>query len=338
MAPKCRFTSLRRQRISSRMKIELSLSVYSHAAQFIGKRPWEVSRSLELMVAAHRAAYEVYRHAPVVVGIDIYNLEAEAYGCAVREPEGNGIPAIVEHPFSSAAETVGIRPFDPNRDGRLPAVIEAARRLREAIPEADVRVPLSGPFSIAQNLLGLTALLTETALAPEGVRALLHRLVEGQIAFSRAVKDAGLGVAFFESAAAPPLLSPAQFREVELPPLKEVMGGVADVMGRPVPCIIGGDTCPIIPEMLATGTRFLICPAETDRVRFLERMRAHSEVTVRVNLPTHVYTRGPRERIRAEIDAVCELAAGRANVLLGTGAIPYGTPVENVLFIREYVS
>ena len=30
----------------------------------------------------------------MVVGIDIYNLEAEAYGALVGTPEGNGIPAI----------------------------------------------------------------------------------------------------------------------------------------------------------------------------------------------------------------------------------------------------
>jgi len=43
------------------------------------------------------------------------------------------------------------------------------------------------------------------------------------------------------------------------------MAGVADRMGEPVPCIIGGNTHPIVPDMVATGTRFLICPSETDR-------------------------------------------------------------------------
>ena len=41
---------------------------------------------------------------------------------------------------------------------------------------------------------------------------------------------------------------------------------------------------------------------------------------------------------KAEIDAVIELAAGRENILLGTGAIPYETPVENLMFMKEYCS
>ena len=36
-----------------------------------------------------------------------------------------------------------------------------------------------------------------------------------------------------------------------------------------LPCIIGGDTAPIVEDLLTTGTDFLICPAETDREAFL---------------------------------------------------------------------
>jgi uroporphyrinogen decarboxylase len=45
-------------------------AVYEHAAKLIGKTIWEISRSKELIVEAHRTAFELYRHTPVVVGID----------------------------------------------------------------------------------------------------------------------------------------------------------------------------------------------------------------------------------------------------------------------------
>jgi hypothetical protein len=35
---------------------------------------------------------------------------------------------------------------------------------------------------------------------------------------------------------------------------------------------------------------------------------------------------------------VIALAAGRPNILLGTGAVPYETPPGNILLIKEYVS
>ena len=74
--------------------MELSPSVYEHAAAVIGRTPWDVSRDAELLFAAHAAAYRLYRHTPIMPGIDIYNLEAEAYGGVVRQPQGVGIPAI----------------------------------------------------------------------------------------------------------------------------------------------------------------------------------------------------------------------------------------------------
>jgi len=320
------------------MKIPLSLSVYEHAARFINKTPSEVARDGRLIWQAHRETYKFYKHFPIVVGIDIYNLEAEAYGCEIQFPDGIGIPAITQPLFSSLEEAQKIKPFDPETAGRIPHIIEAGRKLKDEFPEADVRIPVSGPFSIAQNLLGLNQLTLDVAMRPDKVREFLGRLVDGQIIFSQAVVDAELDVAFFESAAAPPLLSPRHFREIELPSLKRAIQGISRVAGHPVPCIIGGDTEPIIPEMLETGTDFLICPSETNRIAFLDKMKEHPEIKVRVNLDTRLYTYGTKGEVVADIDKIIELAGGKPNILLGTGAIPYETPPEILLFIKDYVS
>jgi uroporphyrinogen-III decarboxylase len=186
-------------------------------------------------------------------------------------------------------------------------------------------------------LLGLDELLTGVALEPERVRAFLAQLIPGQLTFCQAVVAAGLDVAFFESAAAPPLLSPRQFREVELPALTAIITRVAKIVGHPVPCIIGGDTEPIIDAMMETGTGFVICPAETDREEFVTRMERYPQVKVRVNLDPGLYTRGTKAEILADVDRVIALAAGRDSILLGTGAVPYETPPENLLLIRDYV-
>jgi hypothetical protein len=70
--------------------MDFSPSVYEHAAFLIGRTPWEVSRDADLLFQAHAEAFRCYRHAPVVVGIDIYNLEAEAYGGVIERPRGTG--------------------------------------------------------------------------------------------------------------------------------------------------------------------------------------------------------------------------------------------------------
>ena len=315
--------------------MDFSPSVYEHAAFLIGRTPWEVSRDGDLMFEAHAEAFRRYRHAPVVVGIDIYNLEAEAYGGMINRAQGTGIPAIAKPICSSVRELLELEPFDPAAAGRIPMVIEVGNRLAETFPHADVRVPLSGPFSIASNLVGFETLLGGVLTEPAAVAAALEHLVEGQTVFCRAICRAGLDVAFFESAAAPPLLSPKMFRAVELPALKSIIGRSSAIVGHPVPCIIGGDTTGILDAILETGTRYVVCPAETDQEAFMAKIWSRAEVRVRVNLSPQVMVRGTRRQLRREVNRVKGLTAGRENVCLGTGALPYETPPENVLWLKE---
>ncbi len=321
------------------MKIPFNPSVYEHAARFAGRTPWETSRDPELMFQGHRDAWLEYRHTPIVVGIDIYNLEPEAYGARVHDPGEDGIPAILQPLFSSLDEALDIPPFDPCRDGRIAMVIDTGQRLKAALPEADVRVPVAGPFSIAFNLRGITALCEDVALRPAETARWLMRLAENQTVFSRAVIEAGLDVAFFESAAAPPLLSPRLFREVELPALKRIMETTAAIAGHAVPCIMGGDTVKILDDLLATGTGYVVCNVETDQRRFVDRLCAtHPHVNVRINMDPRIVACHEPDRIRAEVDRILAIATGRPNCLMGTGCLPLETPPSNIRLIREYLA
>jgi len=317
--------------------MDISPSVYEHAARFLDRTPWEVSRDGDLIFAAHAAAYRTYRQTPVMPGIDIYNLEPEAYGAVVEKPAGVGAPAVSRPSFGSVRELLELAPLDPQRDGRIPIIIDVARRLAAEFPEALIRVPVSGPFSIASNLVGFETLLLEVATEPATVRMALEHLVEGQVAFVREIKRAGLDVAFFESAACPPLLSPQAFRQVELPALKLIMQRIGQVVGHPIPCIIGGNTEPIVDALLETGTGYLVCPFATDQQAFMKKVRHRTDVRIRINTDVELLARGPWERIKADADRIIRLAAGRENVCMGTGALPYETPPENVLRLMEYV-
>ena len=321
------------------MKIPFSPSVYEHAARFVGRSPWEVSRDPELLFAGHRAAYLEYRHRPIVVGIDIYNLEAEAYGARIAVPGDNGIPAIHEPLFATLEEALALPPFDPQRDGRIAMVIAVGRRLAHELPDADVRIPVAGPFSLAFNLRGITNLCEDVALRPEEVARWLMRLAENQAVFCRAVADAGLDVAFFESAASPPMLSPKQFHEVELPALKRILEIAADCVGHPVPCIMGGDTIRVLDDILATGTSYVVCNVETDQAAFVRRVaQTHPQVKVRVNMDPGIVAGRDRGALYREIDRILGLAARHANCLMGTGCLPLETPPENIRVIKEYLA
>ena len=317
--------------------IPFAPSVYEHAARVIDRSPWDVSRDGDLLSQGHCEAFRLYNHNPVVVGIDIYNLEAEAYGAPVEKPDGNGIPAISKHPYGTAEELLNLEPLDPQRDGRIPMVIEAARRVAGECPGTDVRIPLSGPFSLATNLVGFESLLCEIQINPDLVSRVLRHLVAGQVAFCREVVRQDLDIAFFESAATPPLLAPHQFRDVALGALIQIMEETSAVVGHPVACIMGGDTLPILDYILDTGTGYVCCPAKTNQPKFMEKMQAHPDVMVRINMNPSGITSKNFDDVQKEVDRVLALADNREKVCIGTGCLPFEADSDVVLKTKEYV-
>jgi uroporphyrinogen-III decarboxylase len=315
--------------------MEFTPVVYEHAAKFIGRRPWEVSRSADLLVEAHAAAYAVYRHAPVVAGIDVYNVEAEAYGAVVGASRENEVPSVVGHLCQGAADLCRLVWPDAAGSGRFPMIMEAAARLKEECPGAEVRIPLSGPFSIACALVGFQGILTEVLTDPDTVAAALRYLAAGQLEVCRTFASRGFRVIFFDSAASPPIISSDSFRSVVLPALREMIAGVRSLTNESPPLIIGGDTAGILEDLLRTGTEYVICPAETDRQAFMEVMKKYPSVTVRMNTPARLFASDDREALRAELEYLAKLAGGRPATVLGSGVLPYDADPSMVRFAQE---
>jgi len=317
--------------------MKFSPSVYEHAAKLIDHSPWEVSRNGNLLFRAHAEAFRRYCHSPVIVGIDIYSLEPEAYGASIIKPEENNLPAIQSPICASADDISHLMEFDPSVDGRLPMVIETGKKLASALPDAVVKIPVSGPFSIASNLMGVERLLMETFLNPDAVKQALAVIVDGQLRFCREILAHNLEIAFFESSATPPLISPQMFHDVELPALKFMLEETAKMVGHSMPCIIGGDTAPVLDSILETGSQYVICPSETNQLAFMEKMERHPDVMVRVNMDPGILVSGHLKQIHQEVDRVMSLAAGRENVCIGTGVLPYETDPNVVDEIKSYM-
>lgn len=321
------------------MSIPFTPAIYEHAAALIGRSPWEVSRDEDLLVEAHLQAYREYRHTPVVVGIDIYNLEAEAYGGPIDKPSDNNIPAINDHIYPDLASTRDMPGIDPASDGRLAMFIRAGQRLAEALPDADIRIPVSGPFSIAASLRGITGLCEDVIDYPAETADWLMRLAKNQGPFFEAVVAAGLDVAFFESAAAPPLISPTQFRDIELPALNYILKVAAEAVGHALPCIMGGNTYLILDDLLSTGTGYVVCNVETDQTNFVTAIgQKYPEVTIRINMDPVILVQGSRDEIIAEVERVLVAAGGHTRCVMGTGALPYETPREHVHLVQQYLT
>ncbi len=277
--------------------------VLEHAAAFIERTPWDVSRDAGLLFRAHEAAWMFYRHAPVVCGIDVYHLEVEAWGAFVLKPEDHAVPSLGPPVLSGVDDLLALRELNLRGDGRLPLTLEAARRLQAA--GADVRVPMAGPVSIAAGLLGFESLMIGLLTESETMSEVLHFLAVRQAGLAAQWRAEGLVPIVYESAGGPPLVSPSDFRARVAPALRRLFAAVS------MPCVLGGDTASIAEDLLAAGPSAVICPAETDQAAFMAQADRWPRIEVRLNLPAAELAEEDWARAMAAVDRVAPLAGGR---------------------------
>ena len=133
-------------------------TIFEHSARIINKTPSETARSRELLEEAQVQSYLLYRQDAVTVGVDVYNIEAEALGCKVKFHEDNSVPGILTHPLCNAYNLDEIS-FSVGK-GRIGIILGAAEGVKKKIGEhVSVGVGISGPFSICAELVGFEKLI-----------------------------------------------------------------------------------------------------------------------------------------------------------------------------------
>jgi len=314
-----------------------SPGIYEHAAALVGEKPWKVSRDADLLHRAQLAAWQLYRHPMLVAGIDVYNVEPEALGAGLDQPSGDGVPSVVSHPASSVSDLLQIDSPDPTKAGRMPLVLEAARRLVADCAGPTIYVPLCGPIAFANGMVGmdemLCTLMEDPALAG---RALFH-LASVQEPFIRAILAAGARPLIFESGASPPLLPPALFSQWEAPALGRLFALCREAGDSSPSCILGGNILPSLPALLALNPGFLICPSETDQSGFVDLAAAHPGLDVRVNMPVAPLLTADWESTAAAADRAVALARRLARGSVGTGVVPFDTSPDLLLHLRDHI-
>lgn len=310
---------------------------YDHAARLVGLRPWEVSRSPQLLYQAFTTAIERYHLSHVVLGIDIYNLEAETLGCSVAEPEGNGSPLISGPICRSQTEIQQLR-LNFDSTSRFPWLLDTAQRLQQIYPDCAVKIPIAGPFTLAGHLLGLDNLLCDCLLRPGETREALDYLSSLLIEFIRRASECNLEVTVFESSASPPMLSPALFRTL-LKPVLQYLFDQAELLqgGRPA-LIMGGNTLPILDEIVEIRPSYMICPIETDQPKFVSRMVEMSgEIHLRVNMRPEVFTHDSAQQALQEASRTLQLASPCKISSIGT-ILPYDSKPSVVDAVAEFTT
>ena len=161
-----------------------------HAATLIGASADEFLRSTELICRGVQAAIERYQPDGIPVAFDL-QIEAEALGCNLNWAKDTP-PAVTKHPLANGTTLEELTVPGPD-EGRIPVVLEAARRLREANSERALYGLITGPFTLALHLLG-TDIFMRMFDDPDYVARLLEFARDVAIAMARYYLDAGCDV------------------------------------------------------------------------------------------------------------------------------------------------
>lgn len=313
-------------------------SIYEHGARVIGETPGDTSRSADLMARAALASYETYHHDLVTVGIDIYNIEAEAFGCRVSTGEGTSIPGVLSHPLADQEELdpEGLAIPQPGPANRMQLIVEASARVRAKIGnEVWVNACMGGPFSQAVELRGFENLVMDMLEAPDRVHALLEKTTELSLQQAGRLSDVGCGVNIFESWATIPLIDPPTFGTYVVPYNKRVMQMIRREYDTPPPSLImGGNTATLMDHFIEAGTSLVVADFNTD-FDFMRAKTAGRPMIVRGCVDPKLIERADWERVKEQAARLAEKARGMRNFVWGCGAVSFNTTPEALLMFKE---
>ncbi len=313
-------------------------AVYEQKAFLIDDTPSNVSRDAELFYRAMMVEHETYQADAMIIGMDVYNIEAEAMGSTVKFYEGDdtSIPGISSgnHAITFGDDLSQLKIPNPARDSRMPVNLEVARRLSKLHRTVPVRGALSAPFSLALSVAGVEEFFMGTVLDPDYCRRLMDICAGVVIEFGKAYLDQGVGLVMFDSQASPDLLSPDVYRDMVLPVTQRVNAELFEAGEEYCPLIIGGNTTAMLDSYVNSGTKQILCDFTADFSLFRSACEEHG-LSLRRNINPLRVQKGTVDEMTETATAYLKDAEGMNGFIMGTAVVPFGSPTENIVAIRE---
>ncbi len=301
-----------------------------HGASLIGKTAEEYFQSADLMVEAQSKAVELYKPDGLPVTFDL-QIEAEALGCGLQWADENP-PSVKDHlPEEQWRNERRIPSLD---EGRIPIVLEATRRLREAHPDIALYGLITGPFTLAMHLAGAD-LFMEMYDNPDGVLELIDYCRKVVTVLADGYIDNGCDII----AVVDPMTSqigPDQFREFVTPACTALFSHIRS-RGAASSFFVCGHAQKNIVVMAETGPDNVSIdeniPLDYVREQCLERKVSFGG---NMRLTTVMLMGSPEENAAHAVE--CMNIGGTTGYVLAPGCdMPYATPQENVIAVAEVI-
>jgi uroporphyrinogen decarboxylase len=293
-----------------------------------------------LMAEAQLRACDILDQDVVVAQSDNYYI-SEGFGMEVTH-HPDSTPTFKSPAFSELEEIEALGIPDPYRDGRMPVILEAVERMVEKVKgEKIIRVPGSGPFTLAAHLMGTEKFLMKLAFIDAGkddeekyMRCLIDICTEALVKFQKACVDVGADIVQVgDSLASIDMISPAMYRKWAFEYEKRSFDSI-NPYGREKGCMsilhICGDTTAILEDMADTGAEIVEIDSKVNMKTAKERIGERTSLMGNLD-PSAVLLQGTPELVRKESLKVIDEAGAGGGFILGSGCeVSPITPVENI--------
>ncbi|NWF70034.1 MAG: uroporphyrinogen decarboxylase family protein [Chloroflexi bacterium] len=273
----------------------------------------------------------------IFVGSDNYYIAA-GFGCKIGTPDDE-IPHLEEPAVENLADVYKLKVPNPLTDGRMPVMLDAARRVRAALGDTiALRTPGTGPFALASYFIGTQNWLVEVGLAhagmpeanPDAIHYALNLAADALIAFGKACVDAGSDILHCgDSLSSCDMISPAQYETFAFPYQRKVIQAWKAYGARTLLHICGNST-KVLPLYAATGADIIEIDHKVD-LAYAKRT-VGDKVCILGNIdPVSTLLFATPDEVAAVAEKCVENAAAGGAYILGSGCVtPRNTPVENV--------
>ena len=315
------------------MPIKWEPAIYEHKAALTGCSPVEAANSVELLAMAVLKEYEVYQSNYITVGLDIYNIEAEALGAKLTASGENECPDIAGAIYDLNNLPEHLAMPDIPAAGRFKLLIEAGKRVQEAIGDKTiVRVAASGPITMAAKLVRIEDLIMSLILEDGNAVRLLEFTTQIAAGWCSCLRNNNLDSVVFDSMVAPPIFSPNMYKQFALPLHKQLMKLLKELGQQERELVIGGNTALIAGLLKQTGANILLCDYTADAVAFKSAFGDDSNFKIRRNINPASLIDSDIEYLAKKFNAELALFS---NPIAGTGILPYNFIPNNYLAFKH---
>ncbi len=316
--------------------------MFDVAAQTYGIKVSDFATSGKLMAEAQLALHNELEQDVIFIGCDNYYIAA-GFGCEIGIPDDE-IPHLEVPAVENLNDVFSLRVPDPQTDGRMPVMLEATQRVREALGEdITIRTPGTGPFALASYFIGTEEFLLQVGMAergrrksnPEAIHHALDLAADALIAFGKACVDAGSDILHCgDSLASCDMISPYYYEKYAFPYQKKVIQAWKEY-GAKTLLHICGDSTQVLELYADTGADIVEIDYKVDLTYAKAVIGDRTCILGNVDTVTALL-QGDPDKVKQDSEACIAAAGMNGRYMLGSGCmVPRPTPLENLKAMVE---